>query len=178
METLPKIRLWQPVSILIAVALFILWLINALNTNNVLWFLPIQPIYEPSRIVIRNYGETVTIRRGEPGYSELKDALNETFSGFDNTALVPIGLSEETVRRYNEEELVLEAYYADDITFNTSVRMKHIRQLLMPIDATHAGNRYLFIGANGTWNAGAMVVEDDQPIMDAMRLLGYLKIDS
>jgi len=178
METQPKIKLWQPVFVLFSVALFILWLINTLNTGNVLWFLPIQPVYEPSRIVIHNYGETVTIKRGEAGYTELKNALDETFTGFTNAALVPIGLSEETMRRYNEEELVLEAYYADDISFNTSVRMNNIRQLLLPIDATHAGNRYLFIGANGKWLAGAMVVEDDQPIMDAMRDLGYLKPDS
>ena len=175
MQTLPKIKIWEPLLILIGVGLGILWLINALNTGNALWFLPIQPIYEPSRIVIRNYGETVTIRRGEPGYAEISEALNETLSAFDNTALISIGLSEETMRRYNEEELVLEAYYADDVEFNTPVRMQGVRQLLFPVDATHAGNRYVFIGSNGQWRVGAMVVADDTPLRDVMRTLGYLQ---
>lgn len=175
MQTLPKIKIWEPLLILIGVGLGILWLINALNTGNALWFLPIQPVYEPSRLIIRNYGETITIRRGEPGYAEIAEALNETLSDFDNTALISIGLSEETMRRYNEEELVLEAYYADDIEFNTPVRMTGIRQLLFPIDATHAGSRYVFIGSNGQWRVGAMVVQDDTPLRDVMRTLGYLQ---
>lgn len=175
MYTLPKIKLWEPLLILIGVAAGILWLLNTLNTGNPLWFLPIQPIYEPSRIIVRNYGETVTIHRGEPGYAELSQALNETLSGFENIALVPIGLSEETLRRYNEEELVVEAYYADEVEFNTPVRMQGVKQLLVPIDATHAGKRYLFLGANGEWRAGAMVVKDDTPLRNAMRVLGYLQ---
>ncbi len=175
METLPKFKLWEPLLILIGVAAGIIWILNTLNTGNPLWFLPIQPIYEPSRIVIRNYGETVTIRRGEPGYAELSEGLNDTLSSFNNTALIPIGLSEETLRRYNEEELVVEAYYADEIEFNTPVRMAGVRQLLIPIDATHAGNGYVFIGANGEWRAGAMVVDDDTPLLNALRILGYLQ---
>jgi len=174
-ETLPKFKLWEPFFILIGVAAGILWLLNTLNTGNPLWFLPLQPTYEPSRIVIRHYGEIITIRRGEPGYTELSEALNKTLSDFDNTALISIGLSEETLRRYNEEELVLEAYYADEVEFNTPVRMAGVKQLLFPIDATHDGNRYVFIGANGEWRAGAMVVKDDTPLKNALLVLGYLQ---
>ncbi|MCP5095037.1 MAG: hypothetical protein GY943_05760 [Chloroflexi bacterium] len=175
MQTLPKFKLWEPLLILIGAAALILWAINTMNTGNALWFLPIQPVYEPSRIIVRNYGETVTIRRGEPGYQELTDALNETFSDFNNTALIDIGLSDETMRRYNEEELVVEAYYADDVKFNTSVRMSNVRQLLVPVDATHAGNGYVFIGTDGVWRVGAMVVESDQTLRDALTTLGYLQ---
>lgn len=175
MQTLPKFKLWEPLLILIVVAAGILWILNTLNTGNPLWFLPIQPIYEPSRIVIRNYGETVTLRRGEPGYAEITDGLNETLSGFDNTALISIGLSEETIRRYSEEDLVLEVYYADEIEFNTPVRMTGVKQLLFPVDATHSGNGYVFMGANGEWRVGAMVVSDEVPLLNAMRILGYLQ---
>ena len=175
MEPLKEFKLREPLLILLGAALLILWLINTLNTGNALWFLPIQPVFEPSRIIVHNYGTAVTIRRGEPGYSELTTALNETLSDFVNTDLIPLGLSEETLRRYNEEELVIEAYYADPIRFNTSVRMNNITQLLIPVDATHSGNRYVFIGGNGVWRAGAMVVASDQPLIDAMRELGYLQ---
>jgi len=174
MEPAPKIKIYQPLGILIGAVLLIFWLINSFNTGNFLWFLPIQPIFEPSRIIIRHEGTAVTIQRGDPEYVLLTDALNETHAGFVNSDLVSIGLSEETLRRYNEEELVIESYYADDIQFNTSVRMRGINQLLIPIEGTHADRNYLFIGQNGSWRAGAFVVRDSTPIRQALTELGYL----
>lgn len=174
MEPVPKIKLYQPVMILLGAFVFIFWLINTFNTGNMFWFLPIQPLYEPSRIIVRQYGTAVTIQKGEPDYQPLTDALNETFSSFANTDLVSIGLSDETLRRYNEEELVIESYYADPIQFNTSVRMSGVKQLLIPIDGTHDDKNYVFFGQNGEWRIGAMVVEDSTPIRDALRELGYL----
>jgi len=175
METLPKFKLREPLLILVFAFLFIFWVINALNTGNVLWFLPFQPTFQPTRIVVRNYGQTVELQPGNPGFTELSQALTETFAnGFDNNSLVSIGLSDETLRRYAEEELVVESYYGQDISFNTRVRMNGINQLLIPIDGTHADQSYLFMGGHGTWRAGAMVLTDDSPLRNAMRELGYL----
>lgn len=173
MEPLPKIKIHQPILMLVGAGLFLFWLINTLNTGNALWFLPIQPVYEPSRIIVRQYGTAVTLRKGDPHYEQLSNALNETFSGFSNTDLVNIGLSEETLRRYSEEELVLEAYYADEVQFNTSVRMNGVTQLLLPIDGTHADKNYLFFGQNGSWRVGAMVVRDSTTVRSVLSELGY-----
>lgn len=171
-----NIKIWQPIVTLIVIVLLIIWLLNVFNTGNWLWFLPYQPTYQPSRIIIHNYGKTETLQPGTPGYAELTDAMNEAFAaGFNSTALVNIGLSDETLRRYNEEELVVEAHYPVDVRFNTPVRMKNVRSLIVPIDATHSGNRYLFMGSNGLWLAGALVMSDDTPIMETMVELGYLQ---
>lgn len=178
MEPVPKVKIYQPIAILVGVGALIFWLINTFNTGNPLWFLPIQPIFEPSRIIVRQYGTAVTIQRGDPHYAPLTDALNETFSSFANTDLVAIGLSDETLRRYNEEELVIEAYYADDVQFNTSIRMRGVRQLLVPIDGTHADKNYVFFGQSGVWRAGALVVRDSTPIRQALADLGYLNPSS
>lgn len=175
METLPKFKLREPLLILVFAFLFIFWTINALNTGNIFWFLPVQPTFQPTRILVRNYGQTIDLQPGAPGFTELSQALTETFAnGFDNNALVSIGLSDETLRRYAEEELVIESYYGQDISFNTRVRMNGITQLLIPLDGTHADARYLFMGGNGDWRAGAMVLTDDSPLRNAMRELGYL----
>lgn len=175
METPPKARLREPILILAFVFLIIFWAVNALNTGNAFWFIPFQPTFQPTRIVVRNYGETIDLQLGDPGFSELSAALNETFvNGFDNTSLISIGLSDETLRRYAEEELVIEAYYGEGISFNTRVRMSNVTQLLVPLDGTHADSRYLFFGGRGMWLAGAMVLSDDAPLRDAMRALGYL----
>lgn len=175
MDTIPKFKLREPLLILIGVFVLIYWIINALNTGNIFWFLPVQPTFQPTRIVVRNYGQTVDLQPGAPGFSELSQALNDTFAnGFDSTALVSIGLSDETMRRYAEEELVIESYYGQDVSFNTRIRMNKVTQLLIPIDGTHADQRYLFIGGRGEWRVGAMVMSDDTPLREAMRQLGYL----
>ena len=171
-----KIKIFQPIITLLAVLLLIIWLVNVLNTGNWLWFLPYQPAYQPTRIIVHNYGQTEILQPGIPGFIELTDALNESFSkGFDSTSLVSIGLSDDTLQRYNEEELVIEAHYPNQVRFNTSARMKNVRSLLVPIDATHDGQRYLFMGTNGNWLAGALVMSDDSSIMETMVTLGYLE---
>ena len=178
MEHPSNIKLWQPIVTLVVIVLLIIYLLNVFNTSNWLWFLPYQPTYQPTRIIVHNYGKTETLQPGTPGYTELTDAMNEAFAnGFNSTALVNIGLSDETLRRYNEEELVIEAHYPVEVRFNTPVRMKNVRSLIVPVDATHDGNRYLFMGSNGLWLAGALVMSDDAPIMNAMMALGYLEAE-
>jgi hypothetical protein len=176
MEPVRKIRLREPIIIFILAILLIFWAINAVNTGNMFWFSPIQPSYQPSKIVVRNYGQTVNLLPGMPGFAELTLAANDSFSiGFSNTALINLGLSDETLRRYHEEELVVEFNYDQNISFNSQIRMSNIRQLLIPIDATHSGNGYVFIGKDGEWRAGALVLTDYQSILDTMAVLGYLQ---
>ena len=175
MEPAPKLKLREPFIILVLIFLGIFWTINALNTGNIFWFLPIQPTFQPTRIVVRNYGETIDLQPGSPGFSELAQALTETFAnGFENTSLVSIGLSDETLQRYAEEELVIESYYGQEISFNTRVRMDGVDQLLIPLDGTHADRRYLFFGGHGQWRVGAMILRDDALLRTAMQSLGYL----
>lgn len=175
MDTLPKFKLKEPLIILVGSVLVIWWLINTMNTGNPTWFLPFQPTYQPSRIIVHNYGTAVVLEPGMAEYETLAQALDKSFSGFRNTALSNLGLSDETLRRYNEEELVLEIFYPKPIRFNTPVRMNKINQLLIPIDATHDGNGYVFMASSGAWRVGAMEMKDDAPLLTAMRELGYLQ---
>lgn len=165
--------LLTPFLFLVGAILFIIWVVGVINTSNWGWFLPFQPTFEPSRIVVRDKGRSTEYRPGDPGYLELSEALTTSFAGFTNSSLVPLGLSDETLKSYNETALVVEVFYPGSIRFNTPVRMDQINQLLIPIEGRHAGNRYVFLGANGRWLAGAMVMQDDQPILTALQNLGY-----
>jgi len=175
MEPPSSIKLREPLLVLVAAVLLIWWGINAFNTGNLLWFLPFQPVHQPSRIIVRDFGTAVTLQPGAAGYNELTEALNQSLASFGNRELIPIGLGEETLRRYHEEELVLEVYYPEPVRFNTSVRLTGVNQLLIPIDATHDDQGYVFIGRDGQWRVGAMVIENDEPLMEAMSELGYLE---
>lgn len=163
----------QPFLMFIAVLLFIVYLVGALNTGSWLWILPIQPHYEPSRILIRDHGRSVEYRPGDAGFDRIAAALDTAFADFSNLDLVPIGLSDETLQDYSESSLVMEVYYPQDIRFNTIVRMSNVNQLLIPIEGRHAGNRYVFLGSDGRWLTGAFVMADDQPVHEVLRALGY-----
>lgn len=163
----------QPFLMFIGVLLLIVYLVGSLNTGNWLWMLPIQPHYEPSRILVRDHGASKEYRPGVEGFDQLADALDAAFADFSNLDLVPIGLSDETLQDYSESSLVIEAYYPQDIRFNTIVRMRNVNQLLIPVEGRHAGNRYVFLGSDGRWLTGAFVMAQDQVIRDALQLLGY-----
>jgi hypothetical protein len=66
----------QPFLMLVGVFLLIAYLVGALNTDNWLWILPIQPDYTPSRIVVRDRGQSMEYRQGDEGFDELVAALN------------------------------------------------------------------------------------------------------
>lgn len=151
----------------------VFYAIGWLNTGNPLWLLPVQPEYEPQRIVIRSNGEETELQKGMPGFIELTDAFNIAFSDFTNADLVPIGLSQETLEDYNESGTVIEIFYNQDIRFNSPVRMRNINQLLVPIEGRNANEGYVFLGNNGRWLAGAMDMASDAAIRQALSELGY-----
>ncbi len=164
----------QPFLMMVGVMAFIFYMVGALNTGNWLWILPIQPTYEPSRIVIRDGGQVMEYRPGDDGFAELADALTSAFADFSNMELVPLGLSDVTLQEYNNTGVVLEAYYSQNIRFNSIVRMRNINQLLIPIEGRHSGLHYVFPGSDGRWLTGAFVMADDQLIFEALRELGHI----
>ncbi len=165
--------IWQLLLIVFAVVLAVFYGVQFLNTGNALWFLPFQPEYEPRRVVLRGNGDVVRFEPGDPEFDQIATALNAALSDFDNSSLVPIGISQQTVEDYTDNGLVMEILYPQPIQFNTPVRMRNINQLLIPIEGRHAGSRYVFLGNNGLWLAGAMVMTDETPLMDTLRVLGF-----
>lgn len=161
--------------IIVALAIFgVFYAVGWLNTGNPLWMLPVQPEYEPQRIVIRDKGQETVLQEGMPGFIELTDAFNVAFSDFANSDLVPIGLSEIALDEYQNDAFVIEVYYPQNIRFNLPARMRNVNQLLIPIEGRNAGDRYVFMGYNGKWLAGALAMATDEPIRAALRDLGYL----
>jgi hypothetical protein len=159
----------------VGVFLFIAYLVGALNTGNWLWFLPVQPDYEPTRVLVRDHGQSVEYRPGVDGFIELAAALDLSLADFSNSDLVPLGLSDETLLEYNESAVVVEVYYPQNIRFNTAVRMRNVNQLLIPVEGRHAGNRYVIMGSSGDWLPGALVMADDTSLTEALRGLGHIE---
>ena len=151
----------------------VFYAVGWMNTGNPLWILPVQPEYEPQRIVIHHDGEQTVLQKGTPGFIELTDAFNIAFSDFTNADLIPIGLSQSTLDDYNVSGTVVQIFYNQNIRFNTPVRMRNINQLLIPIEGRNSGDRYVFMGNNGKWLAGAMAMTSDAAIRETLSELGY-----
>ncbi|MEM7333646.1 MAG: hypothetical protein AAF490_16270 [Chloroflexota bacterium] len=168
-----KIRVVEPFITLGLFAVMVFYLINALNTGNWWWFRAETVHVRPSRIVIIDHGQRTIISAGHPDYMSLADALESSLAKLNNTDLVNVGLSEQTLSDYDEKSLVLELYFDKPVVFNTMARTGEPTQLLIPIDGRHANGNYVFRGAQGEWWYGAVRMADAGPLMSTLQNMGY-----
>ncbi len=168
-----RTKILEPIIILVLFGVGALWVINTLNTGNPLWFLPIQPEYTPSRVVIHHYGESTELTEGMDGFLEITAALNDALSDFQTTSLVSIGVGEDTLRDYYESEFVVEVFYPRNIEFNLPIRLRGVNVLLFPIDGRHADRNYVFIGSDREYQAGALQIQDRSMLEETLEELGF-----
>jgi len=168
-----RTKILEPLIILILFIAAAFWVINTLNTGNPLWFLPFQPEYTPSRVIIHHYGESIELTEGMDGFLEIAAGLNDALSAFQNTSLVSIGLGDESLRDYYESEFAVEVFYPRNIEFNLPIRLRGVNVLLIPIDGRHSERNYVFIGNNREYQAGALQIRDRSGLEAALEELGY-----
>ena len=168
-----KIRIIEPIISLIIFAVAVVYMLNVLNTGNWFWFRSTATNVRPSRIIVIDHGERVVIGPGHSQFNALADAAERSLSKLNNTDLISVGLSEQTLADYNTNSLVLELYFDQPVVFNTIARTGKPTQLLIPIEGRHAGGGYVFRGAQGDWWHGAVRMADSDPIMSALTQFGY-----
>lgn len=169
-----KIKVIEPFLILIVITVVGIYLLNAFNSGNWLWFQgKVVALDPPSRIVVVNNGERLVLQPGTDYYNELAEAAVQALSDFNNTDLVSIGLSEQTLADYAEDALVVELYFDRPLQFNTLARTGKPTQLLIPIDGRHAAGAYVFRGAQGEWWFGAVRMADPSPLYTVLQQMGY-----
>lgn len=168
-----KIRLIEPFLALGVFAVVLFYLINVFNTGNWGWFRAQTVHVRPSRIVIVNHGERTVISPGHANYISLSDAVEASLSKLNNTALVGIGLSEQTLEDYQNDSLILELYFDKPVVFNSMARTGEPTQLLIPINGRHSAGNYVFRGAKGEWWYGAVRMADSSSLMQVLADMGY-----
>lgn len=154
----------------------VFYLINVFNTGNWFWFRNDAVDVRPSRMIIYRDGERILVQPGHPDFIPLADAVERSLSHLNNTALVDIGLSEETLAYYTENGVTLELYFDKPVTFNSIARTGKPTQLLIPIEGRHAGGGLVFLGGNGKWWAGAIRMADPTPLLQTLAQLGYTAV--
>lgn len=172
---------WRVLQPFIWMGIFIVavfYLINVFNTGNWFWFRNNAVNVRPSRMVIWHEGERILVQPGHPDFIPLADAAERSLSHLNNTALIDIGLSEETLEYYTKNGVTIELYFDTPVTFNSIARTGSPTQLLIPIEGRHAGAGLVFLGGNGRWWAGAIRMADPTPLLNTLAQLGYTAVVS
>ena len=168
-----NIRVVEP---FIGLAIFIvavIYMINVFNTGNWMWFNNNNVNVRPTRIVIIDQGQRTMVQAGHPAFESLANAAEASLSKLNNTDLVNIGLSEQTMSDYNSSSLIVELYYDSPVVFGGIARTGKPTQLLIPIEGRHAGGGYVFRGDKGEWWHGAVRMAEPEHLLQAMESLGY-----
>lgn len=173
----PKnIRVIEPFIGLVLFAVAAIYFINVLNTGNWIWFRSNATNVRPARIIIIDHGQRTIINPGHPHYEALANSVESSLSKLNNTDLVPIGLSEQTLSDYSNQSLVLELHFDQPVVFNTMARTGEPTQLLIPIEGRHSDGGYVFRGAQGDWWQGAVRMADPTPLLSALSQMGYTAV--
>lgn len=168
-----KIRVVEPFIALIVFIMATIYLINVFNTGNWMWFQNNNVNVRPSRIIILDHGQRTIIQAGHPAFNDLADAAAASLSKLNNTDLVNIGLSDQTMTDYATDSLIVELYYDSPVVFGGIARTGKPTQLLIPINGRHAGGGYVFRGDQGEWWFGAVRMAEPQYLLQALESIGY-----
>lgn len=174
MDNPKKVRVLEP---FIGMALFIvavIYIINAFNTGNWTWFLGNTVNVTPSRIIIVDHGNRTILNPGHPDFNSLVAAAEQSLSKLNNSGIVDVGLSEQTLEDYATDSLVMELHFDSPVVFNTAARTGKPTQLLIPIDGRHADGGLVFRGDKGDWWYGAVRMADPQPLLSTLEQMGFL----
>lgn len=168
-----QMNIWPPLLMMAAFGIAIFYLVTAMNTQNWAWFLNETEHVTPSRIVVINNGTEQVYTQGRDGFLELSTAVEQSLSNLSNTALINIGLSEQTLTDYATRSLVVELYFDQPVRFNSMARTGEPTQLLIPVTGRHSGGGYVFRGAQGDWWFGAVRMADPEPLFKTLESLGH-----
>ncbi len=168
-----RMRVWEPIVLFVAILAVVYFVVNVLNSGTLLWFKSGATQIEPTRIVIVDHGERMTLVPGHADFARLAETAATSLAAIDSTDLVAVGLSEETLADYEKSGVLLELYFERPVHFQTRFRAGEPTQILVPIAGRHAGNGYFFRGAEGEWWFGAIRMAEPGPLYELMAELGY-----
>ncbi|WP_322798585.1 hypothetical protein [Thermoflexus sp.] len=168
-ERAPRLR--EPLIMLAALALGLVWGVNALTNRDPLWFWPWfdQPAVE---IRITTAGREYTFTPGMPGYERLNEALRQILSGLNIEGYEPqIGLSEATLSEYRQgmDALTVWARYDPPTQIHTAYFFPKADLLIIPLKGPHAELRPVFGALRGVIRLGALRLRDRRALEEAVQ---------
>ena len=166
----PAIRLRDLFLIFGAFVLVVIYLVPALNTNDALWFWPWFDA-QPREIVIYYGGEVSTLRPEDADFAPIVQVVNAIVK--KRNAYTTLGLSPETVERYQRQEHAIELRYEHPTRIHTPYRFGPGDAYLIPLTGRHSEYHPIFAGLRGGWLIGALRMPTTEPLIERLQSLGY-----
>ncbi len=170
-----KIKILEPLLVMIVALVAIIYVLNFINTGDYLWFYSRPVDAHPDRIIVMDHGERQMIQAGHDDFLALSEAAHVSLSEFSNTNLINLDFGERTMEFYENEGLLIEFYYDSPINYHAKFRVGNPTQLMVPIDGRHAGHDYFVRGDDGQWWFGAMRMTNPDALYSTLEELGYLE---
>jgi hypothetical protein len=152
----------------VVIIIVIAFAIIAMNTGDILWFIPIFN-GKPQSIVVHCYGEDVHVEPWNSAYEPLNLAVNESLSG--SKRWDPLSMSDQTYSDYQTSTtmMVLELTYDPPERIHSSYKFfKNLDKLVIPLDGRHASSNSVFGRLHGLMLAGSMHVKTTEKIVTAL----------
>jgi len=123
----------EPILIFVLVIGLLMYTVITALTGDPKWFLGGASMPDPLRIVIRVDGEETVLTSNSIGYEIIVKATKKSLSSFQNSAPVPMGLSDESVEEYKYRFTVVELYFDKPVDFHLPFNDMDPTALLIPI---------------------------------------------
>jgi hypothetical protein len=126
----------------------------------------------PSRVVVYQAGQRNEFQEGQSGYQELANAvqasLNQGVSAASN-----LEMSSQNLDDAYFKEVTVEAFFDKPVKLHAWFDTGDPTQLLFPITGSQAGEAVVFLGVNGVYLSNAPRLNTVEPLLDALRKLGF-----
>lgn len=146
----------------------ILFLVVAMNTDDILWFWPVFKEM-PIGMTVNCYGTVEEIKPGQPAYEGVNNAVNTSMTGvkrWDQTSM-----SDVTYQEYKTSSsvMVLELHYDPPVTVHSQYAFfKAVNWLIIPLDGRHAATNAVFGLEGGYTDPGSYHLNSTSLITTAL----------
>ena len=151
----------------------IIYFSTASTSNDPAWF---QSGFAdlPDRRIVYASGQSTELAPGRPGFDLLAEAVRTSLaqgvSTQSNTGLSDVSL-QEARSRYTS----LEVFFAGPVKLHAWFYTGHPTQMLFPITGRHSDWPIVFLGNAGVYQVNGPVLLTKDPILQALRKLGYIQ---
>jgi hypothetical protein len=142
----------------------LVYLIIALNTDDLLWFSPIFSS-QPQTILIHCFGNDVYIESNTSEFKTVTDLVNDSLSGRKRWDSLTI--SDATYQDYqtHPEMMVVELSYSEPVRIHSRYKFySNVEQIIIPLVGRHAQSNAVFGRTNNRPLAGSFHVTATTPI--------------
>ena len=151
----------------VVVLIGLVWLGIALPDRDWLWFVPVFN-EEAARIHLYRDGKEIMLQRGDAGYEEVNEAINQIVRHV--RAKEPLGMSLESQEDFYNQFSSVEAFYSEPVIIHTIHGFPEADKYLFPQSGRHNDPPVVFAGMQRRpdYRGGVLVLSSRERLDEAV----------